>query len=118
MLKLFCTLAVHASNLTGLKLEAIEREKGAVRRAREEGDASLMAEREASEEAMQHLGLEEEDRVRRKLKQAEKSWERQRTLLEAQVRNEFFGLKRFAPHLYRVVDLPWNCGRQKVEPRS
>ena len=87
-------------SMTALRLEALERERAAVRRVRDEADAALAAEREASEEAMQALGQEEEDRVRRKVKEAQRAWERQRAQLEGQVRA---GLQQLAAQEKQVL---------------
>jgi uncharacterized protein YhaN len=107
---------LHKESLTALRLEALERERAAVRRMRDEADAALAAEREASEEAMQALGQEEEDRVRRKVKEAQRAWERQRAQLEGQVRA---GLQQLAAQEKQVPPpTPTPPLRWQARPRA
>jgi len=59
-----------------MRLECLGREKAAARRAREESELALLAERRASEEAIQRLGAEEEERVRKRVAAAKREWEK------------------------------------------
>ena len=68
--------ATKDAEITKMRLECLGREKAAARRAREESELALLAERRASEEAIQRLGAEEEERVRKRVGAAKREWEK------------------------------------------
>jgi hypothetical protein len=68
--------ATKDAEITKMRLECLGREKAAARRAREESELALLAERRASEEAIQRLGAEEEERVRKRVAAAKREWEK------------------------------------------
>jgi DNA repair exonuclease SbcCD ATPase subunit len=64
----------HLDEVRQVRLECLDREKCAVKKLRDEMEAALLAERQASEMFLQQLGVDEDERVRKKVKEARKDW--------------------------------------------
>jgi chromosome segregation ATPase len=75
----------HMDEVRQIRLECLDREKSAVKNVRDEMEAALAAERHASESFLQQLGLDEEDRVRKKVKEAKKEWLAHREAMESEL---------------------------------
>ena len=75
----------HMDEVRQIRLECLDREKSAVKKVRDEMEAALAAERHASESFLQQLGLDEEDRVRKKVKEAKKEWLAHREAMESEL---------------------------------
>lgn len=75
----------HLDELRQMRLDCLDREKQAVKKVRDEMEAALQAERGASEQFLQQLGNEEDDRVRRKVREAKKEWLAHREAVEGEL---------------------------------
>ena len=89
----------HLDEVRQIRLECLEREKAAAKKVRDEMEAALQAERAASETFLQQLGLDEEDRVRKRVKEAKKEWLSHREAME----NELLGANRRVEELEEIV---------------
>ena len=75
----------HLDEMRHIRLECLDREKSAVKKVRDDVEAALQAERDASEAFLQQLGNEEEDRVRKKVKESKKEWLAHREAMEGEM---------------------------------
>ena len=75
----------HLDEVRHVRLECLDREKSAVKKVRDEMEAALQAERNASESFLQQLGVDEDERVRRKVKEAKKDWLVHREAMESEL---------------------------------
>ncbi len=89
----------HLDEVRQIRLECLEREKSAVKKVRDEMEAALQSERAASETFLQQLGVDEEDRVRKKVKEAKKEWLAHREAMES----ELHGANRRVEELEEIV---------------
>ena len=75
----------HLDEARQIRLECLDREKSAVKKVRDDMEAALQAERDASEQFLQQLGVDEDERVRKKVKEAKREWLAHREIVEGEL---------------------------------